>query len=272
MGSDVLPEAPIGDSSQLSSGDWVIAVGCPQGLDFTVTLGIVSNPQRSATEIGAPQMKGMFIQTDAALNQGNSGGPLVNEKGEVIGINTMVRTNAETIGFAIPINRANQIYDILRTGKKPTHAYFGVEVSTLSPDLANIHNDDPNAGYFFSSNLFRYLFTTEISSSLLNMLVVGHRLPVVYGALVSRVIPTSPAALCGLRKHDIIVEVAGNLVRSAADAEKYLDICKPGIPMRMRVARGEAGSIVDVNVTPENLLTIIQERRKRQPAMSGIKP
>jgi S1-C subfamily serine protease len=71
-----LKPAPLGDSSALQSGDWVIAVGCPVGLDFTVTLGIVSNPKRSSVEVGAPHLKGSYIQTDAALNSGNSGGLL----------------------------------------------------------------------------------------------------------------------------------------------------------------------------------------------------
>lgn len=74
VGTETLLKAPFGDSSQLVSGDWVIAVGCPVGLDFTVTVGVVSNPKRSATEVGAPHMRGTFIQTDAALNSGNSGG------------------------------------------------------------------------------------------------------------------------------------------------------------------------------------------------------
>ena len=79
-----LVKAPIGDSSSLQAGDWVIAVGCPVGLDFTVTLGVVSSPRRSANEVGAPHLKGNYIQTDAALNSGNSGGPLVNDAGQVI--------------------------------------------------------------------------------------------------------------------------------------------------------------------------------------------
>ena len=91
-----LREAPLGDSSKLHSGDWLIAVGCPVGLDFTVTLGIVSSPKRSAAEVGVPHLKGSYIQTDAALNSGNSGGPLVNDLGEVVGINTMVRSNTGT--------------------------------------------------------------------------------------------------------------------------------------------------------------------------------
>ena len=136
VGYSTLPKAPLGDSSSLQSGDWVIAVGCPVGLDFTVTLGIVSSPKRSAHEVGAVNLRGTYIQTDAALNSGNSGGPLVDANGNVVGINTMVRTNTEAIGFAIPINRAKQIYEILKLGKKPSHAYFGVEVMTLTPDFA----------------------------------------------------------------------------------------------------------------------------------------
>ena len=131
-----LPNAPLGDSNTLQSGDWVIAVGCPVGLDFTVTLGIVSSPKRSAIEVGALNLRGTYIQTDAALNSGNSGGPLVDASGQVVGINSMVRTNTEAIGFAIPINRAKQIYEILKSGNKPSHAYFGVDVMTLTPDFA----------------------------------------------------------------------------------------------------------------------------------------
>jgi S1-C subfamily serine protease len=136
IGYYALPKAPLGDSSSLQSGDWVIAVGCPVGLDFTVTLGIVSSPKRSAFEVGAVNLKGTYIQTDAALNSGNSGGPLVDSGGQVIGINTMVRTNTEAIGFAIPINRAKQIYNVLKQGKKPSHAYFGIDIMTLTPDFA----------------------------------------------------------------------------------------------------------------------------------------
>ena len=88
--------------------------------------------------MGAPHLKGTYIQTDAALNSGNSGGPLVNERGEVVGINTMVRSNTEAIGFAIPINRAKEIFEILKHGRRPTHAYFGLEVATISPDNARI--------------------------------------------------------------------------------------------------------------------------------------
>jgi len=224
--SKYLTIAPLGDSSKLQSGDWVIAVGCPVGLDFTVTLGIVSSPKRSAVEVGATHLKGSYIQTDAALNSGNSGGPLVNDVGEVVGINTMVRTNTEAIGFAIPINRARKIYEVLKQGKKPTHAYFGIEVMTITPDFANIHNDDPNA----------------------------QRLAQIHGALVTRVLPGSPAASSGLRKNDIIIGVNGNAISNSHDADTFLDMCKPGTPAKLKIARGETGGEVHIFANPENLL------------------
>lgn len=240
----VFPKAPLGDSSTLQSGDWVIAVGCPVGLDFTVTLGIVSSPKRSAYEIGAPHLKGSYIQTDAALNSGNSGGPLVNDMGEVIGINTMVRSNTEAIGFAIPINRAKQIYEILKNGKKPTHAYFGIEVLSTTPDFARIHNDDPNV----------------------------QRLPEVHGALVLRVAPNSPAALCGIRKNDIIVDVNGKSISNSDDADVHLDNCAPGTEAKVTVARGENKGLLVLRPEPQDLLTVIEERRKKQQTIIGKMP
>jgi S1-C subfamily serine protease len=203
-----LTAAPLGDSASLHSGDWVVAVGCPVGLDFTVTLGVVSNPKRSAAEVGAPHLKGSYIQTDAALNSGNSGGPLVNDLGEVVGINTMVRTNTEAIGFAIPINRVKQIYSVLRSGKKPTHAYFGMEVMSITPDNVRIHNEDPNS----------------------------QRLPETQGALVMRVVPGSPADKCGLRRNDIIVGINSIEVKSADETEDLLDRAKPGASCALEAA------------------------------------
>lgn len=228
--------APLGDSDRLQSGDWVIAIGCPVGLDFTVTLGIVSSPKRSAMEVGAMHLKGSYIQTDAALNSGNSGGPLVNDAGEVVGISTMVRTNTEAIGFAIPVNRARKVYEILKQGKKPTHGYFGIEVMNISPDVAKIHNEDPNA----------------------------QRLPQIHGALVTRVLVGSPAASSGLRKFDILTEVNGMKIQNSHDADVLLDQCRPGLTARLKVARGEAGGEVQVEATPENLLSMLEEKARKR--------
>jgi len=98
-----LPTSPMGDSSSLEVGEWAIAVGNPFGLDRTVTVGVISATGRHGLykEVG-------FIQTDASIHYGNSGGPLLNVRGEVIGINTAVMSSGQGIGFAVPINRAKQ--------------------------------------------------------------------------------------------------------------------------------------------------------------------
>jgi serine protease Do len=103
-----LPTVALGNSNQLRPGEWAIAIGNPLGLDNTVTVGIISGTERSGRSFGAPNGQG-YIQTDAAINPGNSGGPLLNQRGQVIGINTAIIRGTQGIGFAIPINRAQQI-------------------------------------------------------------------------------------------------------------------------------------------------------------------
>jgi serine protease Do len=105
-----LPTVSIGNSDQLKIGEWAIAIGNPLGLDNTVTVGIVSGTERSSRALGARSTRQVsFIQTDAAINPGNSGGPLLNQNGQVIGINTAIIQGAQGLGFAIPINQAQQI-------------------------------------------------------------------------------------------------------------------------------------------------------------------
>ena len=104
-----LPAISIGNSDQLKPGEWAIAIGNPLGLDNTVTVGIISGTGRSGGIISAAGRQVNFIQTDAAINPGNSGGPLLNQQGQVIGINTAIIQGAQGLGFAIPINQAQQI-------------------------------------------------------------------------------------------------------------------------------------------------------------------
>lgn len=206
-----LPVAPLGISSDLQVGDWVIAVGNPVGLDNTVTLGIVSSLNRSSAEIGIPEKRLNFIQTDAAINPGNSGGPLVNEFGEVVGINTAIRANAEGIGFAIPIDRAASISAALAAGQKIQHAYVGIQMTTLTPEFAKLNNEDPN------------------SPSVI---------PEVDGAVVVRVVPKSPAATAGIRRFDVIQSIDGASVRSAKDVLAYVESTKVGQVVDVTVLRG----------------------------------
>ena len=133
-----LPAAPpLGDSAALEVGDWVIALGNPFGLDNTITLGIVSHPRRTSSELGVSDRRVDFLQTDCAINPGNSGGPLVNEFGEVVAITAAVRADAEGIGFAIPVNEVRRVVGLLATGRPVAHAHVGVRMVDAKRGLPN---------------------------------------------------------------------------------------------------------------------------------------
>jgi S1-C subfamily serine protease len=209
---DNLPVAPLGNSSQLQVGDWAIALGNPLGLDNTVTLGIISTLNRSSAQVGIPDKRLDFIQTDTAINPGNSGGPLLNDKGEVIGINTAIRTGAEGIGFAIPIDHAKAIKEQLVRGEKISHPYIGIQMLTLTPEIAQQFNNDPN--------------------SLI-------KVPSIKGVLVVGVVPDSPAAQGGLRRGDVITAVAGTEIETAEQLQKAVEASKVGQPLSISIQRGQ---------------------------------
>jgi S1-C subfamily serine protease len=214
-----LPVAPLGDSDQVQVGDWAIAVGNPFGLDNTVTLGIVSTLNRSSARAGIPDKRLDFIQTDAAINPGNSGGPLLNENGEVIGINTAIRANASGIGFAIPINKAKEVMPQLARGERVVHPYLGVQIATLTPDLAKQNNSDPNATVM---------------------------LPEVSGVLVVGVVPNSPAANAGIRRGDVITQIDGQAIANAEQLQTLVDRSGIGKSLRVTVRRGNGTQQVSV--------------------------
>jgi Do/DeqQ family serine protease len=214
-----LPTASLGNSDQIQVGDWAIAVGNPLGLDNTVTLGIVSTLNRPSSLVGIPDKRVEFIQTDAAINPGNSGGPLLNAQGEVIGINTAIRANASGIGFAIPINKAKQITDRLARGERVVHPYLGVNIATLTPDLAKQNNDDPNSTVL---------------------------LPEINGVLVVGVLPNSPAAQAGLRRGDVITQIDGRAVDTADQLQSLVDNAQLGQSLRVTVRRGDRTQQISV--------------------------
>ncbi len=219
-----LPVAPLGDSSELQVGDWAIAVGNPLGLDNTVTLGIISTLNRSSAQVGIPDKRLDFIQTDTAINPGNSGGPLLNDRGEVIGINTAIRAGAEGIGFAIPVDKAKAIKEPLVRGENIPHPYIGVQMLTLTPEVAQQFNDDPNSG-----------------------MVV----PEIKGVLVVRVVPNSPAAQGGLRQGDVITAVKGTEIETAEQLQKAVEQSQVGQPLSISVRRGEETQ--ELSVSPQEL-------------------
>lgn len=221
---DSLPVAPLGNSSQVQVGDWAIAVGNPLGLDNTVTLGIISTLNRSSTQVGIPDMRLDFMQTDTAINPGNSGGPLLNDRGEVIGINTAIRAGAEGIGFAIPIDKAKAIKDLLARGENVPHPYIGIQMLTLTPEVARQFNDDPNS-----------------------LMVV----PEIKGVLVVRVVPDSPAAEGGLRRGDVITSVAGTEIEKADQLQEVVEQSQIGKPLSITVRREEQTR--QLSVRPQEL-------------------
>ena len=178
-----LPFVKLGDSGKSRVGDWVLALGSPFGLTRTVTAGIISQVKRE-TQATTPFQK--FIQTDAAINRGNSGGPLVNMDGEVIGVNSQIATSTgdyNGIGFALPSAEAASVYDQILKSGKVRRGYLGVILDSVKPEYAKVYG-----------------------------------LKEAKGAIVTEVRDLkSPAALSGLTVGDVIVEFDGKEVESAQD-------------------------------------------------------
>jgi Do/DeqQ family serine protease len=214
-----LPVATLGSSSNVQVGDWAIAVGNPLGFDNTVTLGIVSTLKRSSAQVGISDKRLDFIQTDAAINPGNSGGPLLNAQGEVIGINTAIRADAMGIGFAIPIDKAKAIAGQLQRDGKVAHPYLGVQMVTLTPQLAKQNNNDPNSSI---------------------------EIPEVNGVLVMRVMQNSPAASAGIRRGDVIVQVDGQPITSAEQLQSVVEDSRLGQVLQVKIRRGNQTQVLSV--------------------------
>jgi len=198
-----LPSIVIGDSDKAQIGDYVLAVGNPFGVGQTVTMGIVSATGRA--NLGIEDYED-FIQTDAPINPGNSGGALVNDRGELIGINTAILANGsegnQGIGFAVPVDVARNVMDqIIKTGHV-TRAYLGVMAQEVTPAIAKAFRESE-----------------------------------VRGALVGDVTPNSPASRAGLQKGDIILDINGKPVNNSAALRMHISLMQPGSDVTVRVLR-----------------------------------
>jgi S1-C subfamily serine protease len=208
-----LPVAPLGDSARVRPGEWAIAIGNPLGLDNTVTAGIISAIQRT-NAVGEGQ-RVPYIQTDAAVNPGNSGGPLINDRGQVIGINTAIRqAPGAGLSFAVPINVARQIAAQILDRGYASHPYIGVRLQAITPQLAR----EINAS------------TDECD------------LPEVNGVVVVDVMANSPAAQGGLKPCDLIEKVGAKPVTNPSEVQLAVDQAQVGEPLDVAVRRGSRTS------------------------------
>ncbi len=202
INADNLPILPLGDSDKLEVGEWVMAIGNPFGLSYTLTVGVVSAKGRS--NVGITDYED-FIQTDAAINPGNSGGPLINIRGEAVGINTAIFTKSGGymgIGFAIPINMVKAIEKQLIEKGEVTRGYLGVMIQELTPDLRESFGLKENEG-----------------------------------VLISDVIEGSPAEKAGLKRGDVVIEFNGKKVTDVSQFRNLVALTPPGTKSKIVVIR-----------------------------------
>jgi len=207
-----LPALPFGDSDRLEVGEPVMAIGNPFGLEQTVTTGIVSAKERF---IGSGPYDD-FIQTDASVNPGNSGGPLVDTRGTLVGINTAIfsQTGGSVgIGFAIPVNLAKDVLGQLKERGQVVRGYLGVSVMPVTPEARQ-----------------------------------AVKLDRARGALVAEIVSGSPAASAGLKPGDVIVAFQGEPIQNPHDLTRRVAGTPPGSKVTLRVARGSGETSVDVTL------------------------
>ncbi|HBV97228.1 MAG TPA: peptidase S1 [Desulfotomaculum sp.] len=216
-GQNDLPTLQLGDSNSVRVGEWAIAIGNPQGLDHTVTVGVISAKGRPIT-VENKQYKNL-LQTDASINPGNSGGPLLNMSGQVIGINTAVNASAQGIGFAIPTSTVKPVLDTLINNGKISRPWLGVYIQSLNREIAD----------------YLKLDRTE-------------------GALVTSVVEGGPAAAAGIVEGDVITEIDHQSVATPGDLTGLVEKMKPdqkvvavvyreGKKMLINLVIGEKGNI-----------------------------
>ena len=204
-----LPAAPLGDSDDLRVGEWVCAIGNPLGYVHSVTVGVVSFVGRKLFDASLDD----YIQTDAAINFGNSGGPLINAAGEVVGINSAISSRASNIGFAVPINQAIAVLPQLKAHGRVARGFIGVGLTDVTPPLQRALDLDVSRG-----------------------------------AMVQDVTAQSPAERAGLRPYDIVLEVEGRQVLDNEELIRDISARQPGSVARLEVLRDDRRVTVQVKL------------------------
>jgi S1-C subfamily serine protease len=225
-----LRAAPLGDSAALKVGQLAVAIGNPYGYTRTLTVGVVSGLGRPIPGVSRRPMLDM-VQTDAALNPGNSGGPLLNSRGEVVGINTAIERDQPGVGFAVPINRAKRFLPEMLAGQTVRHPWLGISGMDVTPFLADQHG------------------------------LAAQR-----GVLLADVVPGSPAAQAGLRSAegspsnaDLILAADGRNVSTIADLVGYADSRRVGDKIILSILRG--GQALDLQLVLGEFPAELLERR-----------
>ncbi len=210
---------PWGDSDALRLGEWVLAVGNPFNLTSTVTAGIVSAKSRSINLSGDKMAMESFIQTDAAVNPGNSGGALVNVRGELVGINTAIASRTGSYSgysFAIPVSIVHKVVEDLRKFGEVQRAMLGIEMRTVDADYAKEHN-----------------------------------LSKVEGVFIDKTIEDGAAKSAGMKKGDVIIEVNGIKIHSSSELQEQIGKHRPGDQVSVVILRD--GTEKTFNVTLRNM-------------------
>jgi serine protease Do len=222
------PAITIGDSSKVQVGDYALAIGDPFGVGQTVTMGIISAMNRG--NLGIEDYED-FIQTDAPINPGNSGGALVNDRGELVGINTAILSHGsggnEGIGFAIPVNMARSVMSQILDHGKVNRAYLGIMVQDITPGISKAMN-----------------------------------LKDMKGVLVGDVSPAGPAQKSGVQRGDVILEVNGKPMEDSRELRNSISMMDPNATVNLKLVRN--GSPTDVTVKLGELPTDKQQAKTEE--------
>ncbi len=216
---DSLPYVPFGDSDELSQGELVFAFGSPLGLDNSVTMGVVSSVARQL-QLEGPMI---YVQTDAAVNPGNSGGPLVDTEGRLVGVNTLIYSRSggsDGLSFAAPSNIVRSVFEQIRDTGRVRRGAIGARTQTVTPALA--------AGLGLSRS---------------------------WGVILSDVFPGSPAAVAGLRPGDVILRLDGKLVENARQFDINVYRYAPGSRVTLEILRDDEPATLQVPVVERREFT-----------------
>lgn len=208
-----LPTLRLGDSDAVRVGDWAVAIGNPLQFENTLTVGVISAKGRSLGLSAESLSFENFIQTDAAINRGNSGGPLLNLRGEVIGINTAISGVGQNLGFAVPVNVAKKIYPQLRDTGRVVRGYLGISIEEVDEEYK-----------------------------------VAFDLPSSDGVLVQSVSEDSPADEAGIQRGDVVIQVDEVRIQRSRDLIDYVSDQPPGTSVRVRLIREGRERTINVPV------------------------